>query len=213
MKKHDNLIYIIKTEAQGFSDKAHLNNFIKYLFSMSREHRESEATKTNFYLSQDRSDETLSKYGFINDSQKKYSRFINKFSDVLNNPQNLKNDLFYIGFIIHIEQRIIGNVFKRTNKGSHTLEMDLPASVRDLIVQEHFANSDEDYFERMGDAIDDALEYVHFDDASEMERFTVEKMLHAEVSKKFEEKGVLLSISHNDQEQSLYHAHRLILNE
>lgn len=211
MSKPKNLIYFVYSGEETFNDEEHLHNYIKYLFSCSNSHTENENTKNNFYLSLNKTTGALNTCSFVYDSHDKYSKFTKKFSLELNDCRKLKNDLFYVVFMLHFNGKIISNIFKYLEE-DNSLTYVLPKEALGVVINEHF-DCEEDFEDLLENNLSSTNnEYFHLDDVSSEERIIIEKLVHLELiknSKYYPEGTVLLSISHHDQE-SMYHIHRLI---
>lgn len=211
MSKPKNLIYFVYSGEETFDDDGHFHNYLKYLFSCSKTHTQNDKTKNNFYLSLNKQTGALNTCSFVYDSKDKYTKFTNKFATEINDYRKLKNDLFYVVFMLHFNGKTISNIFKYLDE-DNALTYVLPKDALNVVINEHF-DSEQDFEDLLENnlSITDN-EYFHFDDVTLEERTIIEKLVHLELiknSKYYPEGTVLLSISHHDQE-SMYHIHRLI---
>lgn len=207
----NNLIYFAHAGQESFNDEEHLDNYLKYLFSCSKSHKENALTKQNFYLNLNKQSNSLNKYSFVYNSKEKYQKFKTNFEEELYDENELKNDLFYVGFIITIGNRTISNFFAPSLDDSDVLIPCLPSEVIDIMINEYF-NGEETLFGKAVKHVIDNIpgQLTEFKNATEQERLFIEKKIHSKLIEKSPTDKILLAISHHDQDQSPYHIHRLI---
>lgn len=210
----NNLIFTINVgnEEKGtFQNQGHLKNFIKYLFSCSKAHTENENTHYNFYVKKDKGTQLLNRIGFIKNPNKQYEDFIESFSKEITNETKVFNDLFYVAFIIIIENKIITNMFEV--EGNNII-MSLPREIIGLIVEDYFNGNEsaleEEITKILNYGTDNNLIITNMKEINIEKRKEIEVLVHSSLISKNPNDNVLIEISHHDQEDhSIYHIHRL----
>lgn len=200
------LIYLFSTDKQQFDNPGFLHNFVKYLFSCSKNHQPNDLTKHNFYVQLD--PERKIKTGhFVTKSEHQYNEFKNKFWDDLL-PESLENDITHVAFMVEIEGRVVSNMFQQVR--ANDLQMVLPSGTFDLLVDDYFDGSAEDFFEATGDILNqEGREFVEWKDASKKDRLAIEIKIHKMLSIRDKPRKSLIAVSHHDQED-MYHIHRIL---
>jgi len=210
MKTNNELIYFANWGQQEFTNGGHVQNFLKYLFSCSKSHTENHKTKDNFYLTLDKETNKLSKFSHVTDPKDKYNKFKNKFWNELSDETTIINDLNYVAFAIIIGDRVISNIYKKDKSDPNVLRGDLSNDIFSMVVTSYFNRDVDQYYQTVDGFIDCGKEYVYFNDATDEERLIIEKRVHKELIKQSGADNVLIAISHNDQDDSYYHIHRIL---
>lgn len=191
MKKY---IFTINAGNQNFSDSNHLKNFVRYLFSNSRGHQPGEYTKFNFFNYGDTE-------GFV-DNNNDDMRDFNKFLKSSNVPfDKLKNDLYYIPFLIEHKGKVITNLFEIKKD---ELDWKIGSDVIDIIIANYFSGNESDFEEKLNKVLSECEKCYYYYELSVKNRTFIEKLIQEDINKDI---NPILSISHHDQD--MFHLHRI----
>lgn len=206
-------IFICNWGEANFSDSAHFNNFIKYLFSKSKSHKLNQNTKYNFYK---RKVENKFKVGLLDDNEATYKKFLADLNFDL--YQQFNNDLFYFYFMIQIDNYFITNLFSIEEQN---VNLNIPEDLLSMIIDNYFNSVEEDLFDNIRETIkyinDKKLDIISYNELFNHEDNTylikqIEQFIHNSLKEKYPNENVVFQISHNDQSDKPYHIHRLIDN-
>jgi len=201
----EDMIFAIGAGSQKFSSYGHVNNFIKYLFSCSGKHRETEDTKKNFYLT---NLPKIDGYHFVESSDGALSLFKKENGENLVKFSELNNDLFYMFFLIEFEGKIYTNLYEY-NKEQDIYDPAMSEDIANKLSTGYFNGDTEAMLRLFGSMIETEKDLVLFDAAKRRERIIIESKVHAKIHKMGGVDEVMLAISHNDQQGSAYHIHRI----
>lgn len=210
----NNLIFAINVgnkEKGKFTNKGHLKNFVKYLFSCSGAHTENEDTQYNFYVKKDLKTKALNRVGFIKTPKKQCEEFLELFKNEIHDETKVINDLFYVAFIIINEGKMITNMFEIEDE---QIVMSLPEEIISLLAEDYFNNSEEALEQEINKLLnygmDNDFSIETIKDLSIQKRKEIEMLVHSKLINENPNDNVLMEISHHDQEDhSIYHIHRL----
>jgi hypothetical protein len=193
------LIYVLPSGEQDFSDNQHMENFTKYLFSNSKTHQKNDNTDKNFYMMKE-------KNNFVENNIKNLEEFSNIY---LKNykSEDYFMDLHYIAFLIPIDNIIYTNILDMKNN-EHILT--IPNEIIEEISNEYYKNNVKNFEKDMNNLLEKFDGKIQkFDNTNKEIKKIIELKLHKIIYKLTNHK-LLLSISHNDQE--FYHIHRILKN-
>lgn len=208
-----NEIFICNWGNSTFSNLNHLNNFINYLFSKSKLHQQNKTTKYNFYK---RKIDNTFKIGFIENNEYSYSKFLNNLE--LKSYTNFNNDLFYIYFMIVVDNHLITNLFNIKNE---SISLNITEDLLSMIINDYFNGEENMFLNKINETIDyvntnslNIINYDHLIKSNDIDNIYLIKIIetetHKTLQKKYFNKNVIFQISHNDQYDKPYHIHRLI---
>lgn len=208
-----NEIFICNWGQSEFSDLKHLNNFIDYLFSKSKLHKQNETTKYNFYK---RKVEDKFKTGFIENNEKIYDKF--RHTCNLESFNKFKNDLFYIYFMIIVDNNLITNLMLLDN---NSISLNITDEAFTIIVNDYFNGEEHKLFNKINEFINyintNSFKIINYYDLIKEHNLDniylikiIETEIHKKLQEKYYDKNVIFQISHNDQYDKPYHIHRLI---
>lgn len=206
----NNLVYVVSVGEEGFTNKNHVKNFVKYLFSCSKAHIENENTKFNFYVKRDLKDNNLNRIGFIKNPVEQCNDFLNNFGKELFDENKLKNDIYYALFFVVTKDKLITNFFEYQD---NELNITYPENVMDAMCEKYCDNDEREFEESINQILrfvyDNKIEIKPFKETTLEERKEIEMLVHGRLIKENNEK-VLIEISHHDQDDhDIYHIHRL----
>lgn len=208
-----NEIFICNWGQSEFSDLPHLNNFIKYLFSKSKSHKKNKTTKYNFYK---KKVEDKFKTGFIENNEQIYEKFLNNLD--LESHTKFNNDLFYIYFMVIIDNNLITNLLHLEND---SISLNITEDLFTMIINDYFNTEEDKFLNKINEMINyvntNSLKIINYDHLvknNDLDNIYLIKQIEIEIHKKLQEKyynkNVIFQISHNDQYDKPYHIHRLI---
>ena len=208
-----NEIFICNWGNTIFEDLNHLNNFINYLFSKSKSHKQNKTTKYNFYK---RKVDDKFKTGFVENNEQSYLKFLN--NSELTSYINFNNDLFYIYFMIVIDNHLITNLLSIENE---SISLNITEDLSAMIINDYFNGEENRFLNKINETISyvntnslDIINYDHLIRDNDIDNLYLIKLIEIETHKKLQEKyfntNVIFQISHNDQYDRPYHIHRLI---
>ena len=208
-----NEIFICNWGQSEFSDLPHLNNFIKYLFSKSKSHKKNKTTKYNFYK---KKVEDKFKTGFIENNEQIYEKFLNNLD--LESHTKFNNDLFYIYFMVIIDNNLITNLLHLEND---SISLNITEDLFTMIINDYFNTEEDKFLNKINEMINyvntNSLKIINYDHLvknNDLDNIylikQIEIEIHKELQEKYYNKNVIFQISHNDQYDKPYHIHRLI---
>jgi len=214
--------FIVNYGEQEFTDSKHLNNFIKYLFSKSKNHTKNDLTKYCFYK---RKEQNKFKVGFLEDNDTKYNSFISNLN--IQDYINFRNDLFDIYFIVEIGGSIVTNLFsiEKLDDSNVSLKILINNDSLGYILDNYFNSNESEFNDYLIDIItkanDRSMDFINYynllkEDKNNLGKNLIkeiENKLHSNIQKNNYNEKVIYQVSHNDQLERPYHIHRLILNE
>lgn len=202
MNKFDTaLIFIDWIGTSTFSDRKHAHNFVKYLFSNSLSHTANELTSQNVYTSIEKNE-----YSFVSSNKKEYNKTKNALWHELNKPEQLYNDLSYIYYYFETEGTIITNIFQKNNEEISCDE--IPENFTST-----FYRDVEHLIEDKREIITTATNIISLEDTDSELSLEANIEIFNELMQREPVLGKLLcTVSHLDQE-SMYHIHRLVIQE
>jgi len=197
----NNLLFSIYEGNQNFSNKGHLDNFYKYLFSNSKNHSKNEMTKFNFYCCDNENK-------FITNNLSDLKTTKKKIENKLSNYEKIYNDLQYVFFMVEIDGVLVSNMIDTENEsiyltvGNETLE--------ELSLM-FFNGEINEVLDEIKNTISKHTKFLSFRKCSQEQRNYIEIYIHEYLSKYNlkDEDEILISVSHNDQ-NSPYHLHRIV---
>ena len=209
MLKNRVYAFTIPVEEQYFSNKNHLINFEKYLFSMSNSHKESNETKNNLYFT---NIPINTQHTFNINPNTNIKSYRSKTREDRKNHEDLTMDLHYIYFVAIYNGKMITNMLEEfEHEGKMVIGNGIYPDFEDEIYS-RFKKNKELYFDWFDGIIEKVGQenVVLFSNRKEEERVFIERKLHKNLYKNFTpfNKKILISISHNDQD--LYHIHRIL---
>lgn len=204
----NNKIFLIHSETEFFNDRQHLLNFIKYLFSQSKQHQPNSLTPLNFYFKYN----SITKkhvFNFLDEPQKKYNIFLKTNDNTLDNYENIYNDLMYPVFFIQLDGLLYTNLLIINE---NNLSVSYPENLFQIIIDEYFGGIEDEFYDLVNKLIKQDVKVVEFSNATKEHREKIEILIHKELIKNQSSNlELLIQISHHDQsEHSLYHIHRLL---
>ena len=140
-----NEIFICNWGQSEFSDLPHLNNFIKYLFSKSKSHKKNKTTKYNFYK---KKVEDKFKTGFIENNEQIYEKFLNNLD--LESHTKFNNDLFYIYFMVIIDNNLITNLLHLEND---PISLNITEDLLTMIINDYFNTVEHKFLHKINEII------------------------------------------------------------
>lgn len=202
MQKNNGRIFLITAgNSQSFTNRGHLHNFLKYLYSCTTKHPQTDLTQFNFFEHKDES-------GFVIEASKAYNSFKKKYWNDIQDHSIFTMDLYYVYFLLEINGKLVSNMFNARGN----LELDEVA--KEILLARYFKNDENAFKQSLKKVISDArnlkntfLHNATLDDRKEIEQ-CVKSSINSEI--KLKDFDVFLTISHHDQEESLYHVHRLL---
>lgn len=197
-----NLMSYVYNGPSGFADMKHVNNFGRYLFSLTGKHPKNDRTKNNYGVSFDQG--RVSEGGFVTSPSADFDAFKASHLKGFTRAAQLVNDLIYVMFVIEVDGILTSNVLMHVGDELQT-------------------SMDEETINTFADAVfggqkgfNEFLEQLHeigtkviaYEDVTQEVREKVERRLHQQF-RNDEPADVVFSISHTDQD-SMYHLHRIL---
>lgn len=193
------IIIPIKPEPAYFNNESHLNNFVRYLFSETQKHPTTDKTKKNYYKFSD-------KEGFLENNTSTKKSFTSKAKLNEIGHDNLYNELTYFYFSFTIGKTLVSN-FMRYDDVKDEIIVDngiFGIAGGEYEMNKKIYHDSEPLEKLVNEQIQECEKIVHFDDVSDKIREQIEKTIL-----KYIGKSGIISISHNDQEDNLYHVHQI----
>lgn len=189
------LILSVHMPPSGFTDAGHLQNFLGYMASRSSRHGGGPRTAWNMV-------EIGANRGFNTDRTAMRAELIARFGEC--DPAITVNDIVYLGFLVEVEGRLWSNLCATIDDVTEILAVREDAS----LAKEIFGIA-EDIFQDHVSAMTSGGSPVHaWEDCDAKTRVLIENRLRDELNARYPA-DVLVSVSHNDQEQ-IMHVHRLL---
>ena len=110
-------LFPISLDILTFNDDKHANNFIKYLFSKSNNHKKNEYTSLNYVL-MDCDDIKC----VFNSTEESYNKFYGFFKENYD-YKNLLNTIIYVGFFIEYENKLYTNLLEPSEEDDELLHL------------------------------------------------------------------------------------------
>jgi hypothetical protein len=200
------MIYITRIKKVKFDSLAHMNNFLKYMFSQSLKHTVNDKTKFNYW-------QDTEEGGFMTEPEETLKQLKKKHNKRLNFDK-LANDLSYINFILEINGQLYSNFIEFNGE---EIVMDLPETIEQYIVDDYHGGDPEAFQRYLNKYIqrktnDGQRSILRYQDLEDIEvRREIEKINLTALNENHPEKIIVEAI-HWDQEDGngYLHVHRLI---
>lgn len=199
-------IHVYESGSIGFGNKRNLDNFLKYLFSCSGNHKENSQTKKNYCLECNQKDDNYIYY-FIEDGATQLSALKDRCREKLKTHENLLSDLHYVFFAIKIGKELITNMIT-IDKVKGGLTFAFGEDVAQDISEKHYNGKIDDFLADLGSKIEKNKGFKFFSDCSKENRIKIESTIHSKIYSEYPQNNILVSISHHDQDTP-YHIHRI----
>lgn len=189
-------LFLIPSDGGKFSNDKHKDNFIKYLFSRTGSHSETDKTKFNVIQYNNKI--------LLNDKPTKHKKdFINWFDDNGYKTKNTQFDLTYVLFFIYLDNIIYTNFFERNGDDLYCLVDDEIAG----LIEHYYSVKFQDLIPMIEQCFDASKTVYTLHEAPEHIRLKIDSKINAQIVALT---GVepIFTISHADQ--GLYHLHRII---
>lgn len=207
----EDFIMSIPFGTHAFNDANHVNNFLRYLFSITKNHPTRETTSFNMVAEFDLVDgKSVMRKTYMNDNPNGFFQSYKRrmFADI-SDPAVFMDDGFYVSFVVAAGDRVFSNIVtgRRVDDGT----------IRVKPIEGGFYD---DALEALGryeklnavfsKALGSADEILPVENATPDEREQIERKIHANLTEGVGGR-VVLSVSHWDQptHSPHYHIHRI----